>query len=51
MNPKNAKNEGYYDVYGDFYASSTGKSDGWHGDIEEILATYESASTCENTPK
>lgn len=53
MNPKNAENKGPCDVYGNFYASSAGKSDGWHSDIEEIIANFESesASTCENTRK
>jgi hypothetical protein len=48
MNPKQ---EGLCDVFGDFSAYCSGKSDGCHGDIEEILATYEGASTCENTRK
>lgn len=46
MNPKN---EGLCDVFGSFGAISGGKSDGWHSDIEETLATFESESSCEVT--
>jgi hypothetical protein len=46
MNPKH---EGLCDVFGNFGAVSAGKSDGWHSDIEEILAAFEEqgAGTCE----
>lgn len=49
MNPTK---EGLCDVFGCSDAFSAGKPDGWHGDIEEILATFQSegAGTCENTP-
>lgn len=45
MNPKY---EGLCDVFG-IGAVSAGKSDGWHGDIEEALAAFESESSCEIT--
>ena len=39
MNP--TKEAGLCDVYSGFSVSYAGKSDGWHGDIDEILAPFE----------
>jgi hypothetical protein len=40
-------------VYGDFGIYDSCKSDGWHGDIEAILAEYETPrqSTGKGSPK
>lgn len=46
MNPKE---EGLCNVFGSFGADFAGKSDGWHGDIDEALAAFESKSACEVT--
>jgi len=45
MNPD--KETGLKDVFGDFGCNSGCKSDGWHGDIDEILAPYEAESACQ----
>ncbi len=44
MNPKS---EGFCDVCNSFNDVSSGKPyGGWHGDIEETLAAFESQSPC-----
>jgi hypothetical protein len=42
MNPM--KETGREHVYGNFGINDSGKSDGWHGDIEAIIAEYEASS-------
>ena len=41
MTPNNMKETGLCDVYTGFSVPSGGKSDGWHGDIDDILAAFE----------
>lgn len=46
MNPTK---EGRDYVYGSFGINDSSKSDGWHGDIEAILAEYETSDYSPNT--
>lgn len=49
------RNTGCDNGYGIFGESASAKSDGWHGDIDEILARFEetgvSQSSCEKAHK